>query len=67
MSELKILEMIAESDSSWEDAVQQALVQAKTVVSNIQSIYVKEFLAVVKNDEIVNFKVNAKLTFLADE
>jgi hypothetical protein len=59
-----ILELLARSDQSWEDAVKVALNQASKTVSNIQTIYVKEFLAVVKDDEIADFQISAKVTFL---
>jgi flavin-binding protein dodecin len=61
---IKVLELLARSDTSWEDAVQVALKQASETVSNIQTIYVKEFLAVVEDEEIVDYQINAKVTFL---
>jgi flavin-binding protein dodecin len=63
---IKILELLARSESSWEDAVRVALEQASETVSNIQTIYVKEFLAVVEEDEIVDFQISAKVTFLEE-
>lgn len=65
MSELKFLHLIGESDESWEHAVQAAVKEAAQAVQNIQTVYIKEFLAVVEGDEIVNYKVNAKITFQA--
>lgn len=63
MTEVKFLHLIGESNKSWEHAVQQAVKEAAETVQNIQTVYVKEFLAVVEKDAIVNYKVNAKITF----
>jgi flavin-binding protein dodecin len=63
---VKILELLARSDESWEDAAKVALKKASETVSNIQTIYIKEFLAVVENGEIVDYQINAKITFLEE-
>ncbi|MGD8403492.1 MAG: dodecin family protein [Anaerolineales bacterium] len=63
MAIVKVIEVLAESDKSWEDATQQALNEASKSVRNIKSIYVKEFQATVENDNITNYRVNAKVSF----
>jgi flavin-binding protein dodecin len=63
---VKILELLARSDESWEEATKVALRKASETVSNIQTIYIKEFLAVVENGEIVDYQINAKVTFLEE-
>ncbi len=64
MSEVKILHLVGQSTESWEAAVQNVLREASTMVENIETIYIKEFLAVVQDAKIANFHVNAKITFL---
>lgn len=64
MAVVKVIEVMAQSEQSWEDAVQQALDEASKSVRNIQSIYVKEFQAVVEDDEIAQYRVNTKISFL---
>ena len=66
MSDVKILHLVGESPESWEDAVQQVLKEASTIVENIQTIYIKEFLAVVEDGEIVDYQISAKITFLEE-
>jgi len=66
MSAAKVIEILAKSPESWEDAAQQAVKDTARTVQNIQSVYVKEFEAKVENNEIVEYKVNAKITFLVD-
>lgn len=65
MTDVSILHLVGQSSDSWEDAVRQALREATQKVDNIQTIYVKEMLAEVENNEITNFNVHAKITFLA--
>lgn len=63
---LKVIEILAESPNSWEDAAAQAIVKANETVHGIKSIYIKEFEAQVDNDKIVNYRINAKVAFLLD-
>ena len=60
---VKVIEVLAQSERSWEDAAQNALGEAKKTLRNIRSIYVKELEAKVENDEIVEFRINAKISF----
>jgi flavin-binding protein dodecin len=66
MAVLKVIELLAQSDKSWEDAVKVALVEASKTVRNIKSIYVKEFQAIVEADQITFYRVNVKVSFTVD-
>ena len=66
MAIVKVIEVLAESSTSWENAAQVALDEASKTVRNIRSIYVKEFQAIVKDDEIDKFRINAKVSFIVD-
>ena len=66
MGVAKVIEILAQSDESWEDAAKQALKEASKTIRNIQSIYIKDFQAIVEDDEITTYRVNAKITFLVD-
>jgi flavin-binding protein dodecin len=63
---LKVIEVLAESDKSWEDAAKNAVKQASKSVRNIKSIYIENFEATVNNGSIEKYRINAKLTFLLD-
>ena len=67
MAVVKVIEILAESTQSWEDAARQAVAEASKSVRNISSIYVKEFQATVENNQVKNFRVNAKISFLIEE
>ena len=64
MALLDVIEVLAQSDKSWEDAAQNAIQTASQTVRGIQSIYIKEFQAVVENDKITQYRIAAKITFV---
>ncbi len=66
MSMLKVIEVLAESEKSWEDATQNAISQASKTVRNIKSVYVENFEATVENGHLVKYRINAKISFLLD-
>ena len=63
MAVLKVIEVLANSDDSWEDATKNALDQASKSVKNIRSVYINEQSATVKDGKIDNYRVNVKITF----
>lgn len=67
MSVVKVIEVIAASEKSFDDAVKNALNEASQSVKNITSIYVKEMKAEVKDNNIVSYGVNAKVSFVVDK
>ena len=67
MAIVKVIEVLAQSNKGWEDAAQEALREASTSIRNIQNIYVKELQAIVENNQIVNYRLNAKISFIKEE
>ncbi|MFD2542516.1 dodecin family protein [Lacinutrix gracilariae] len=63
MSIMKVIEVMSNSDKSWEDATKKAIKHASKSVKNIKSVFVQSQSAVVKDDEVTEFRVNLKLTF----
>ncbi len=63
MTILKVIEVLTESNKSWEDAAQEAVREAAKTVENIRSIYINDFQAVVENQKIIKYRVNAKISF----
>ena len=66
MAIVKVIEVIATSEKSFDDATRNALEEASKTVKNIKSIYIKEMTAKVNNNNIVSFGVNAKISFEVD-
>jgi dodecin len=64
---VKVIEVIAASDKSFDDAVRVAVAQASKTVKNIQSVNIKNMNAKVENNQIVSYAVNAKISFLLEE
>jgi dodecin len=60
---IKVIEVLAQSPKSWEDAVHVALNEASKTIKDIKSIYVKEMQATVENGKISQYRVNAKISF----
>lgn len=63
MALVKVVEVLAQSPNGWEEAAQSAVDLASKSVRNIKSIYIKECEAVVENNKITQYRVNAKITF----
>ena len=63
---LKVIEVLAESDKSWEDAASQAVTRATTRDHGIKSIYIKDMNAQVENNKITKYRVNANISFKLD-
>jgi len=63
MAILKVIEILAQSEKSWEDAAQVAVNQAFKSVRHIRSVYVQDFEATTDNGRIVAYRVNAKISF----
>jgi len=63
MGVLKVIELLSNSEKSWEDATKKAVKHTSKSVKNIKSVYVQDQSAIVKDDEVTEFRVNLKLTF----
>jgi dodecin len=67
MAVVKVIELLAESEQSWEDAARQAVAEAAKTVRGMRSVYVSEFQATIENDQVKAFRINAKISFLVDK
>ncbi|MFN2420682.1 MAG: dodecin family protein [Gemmatimonadota bacterium] len=67
MSIHKVIEVISQSDKSWEDAAQRAVVDAARTLKGIKTIYIKDIQGIVEGDRIVRYRVNAQITFEVGE
>ena len=63
---LKVIEVLAESNKSWEDAAANAVTRASKTLNGIKSIYIENFEAKVENNKIVKYRINAKISFMLD-
>jgi flavin-binding protein dodecin len=63
MAVLKVIELMASSEKGWEDAAQTAVKVAAKTVRGIRSAYVKDMSVVVRDNNIVEYRVNVKVSF----
>ena len=63
MTVLKSIEILADSEKSWEDAAGRALAQAAGSVNHIQSVWIKDQSCSVKDGKIDAYRVTTKITF----
>lgn len=63
MAVLKVIEVLAESEDSWEEAARTAVTRASKTVRDIRSIYIKDMEAKVEKGRISLYRINAKITF----
>jgi flavin-binding protein dodecin len=59
----KVIEVLSQSDESWEDAAQLAVKTRRKQVKGIKSIYISHLQGDVEKGKIVRYRVNAKITF----
>lgn len=66
MSVAKIIEINAESEKSFEDAIDKGIKQASTTVHGIKGAWVKGQQVLVTGDQITMYRVDLKVTFVLD-
>jgi dodecin len=60
---VKVIEVLAQSPKSWEDAATVAVTHAAKTLHNIKSVYIEHFEAKVEGRKITEYRVNAKISF----
>ncbi len=63
MAILKVIEILANSEVSWEDATRKAVAKASSSVNNIKSAFVQSQSVSVDGGNVSEFRVNLKITF----
>lgn len=63
MNVVKVVELVADSPSSWQEAVEGAVSRAAETIDNISGIEVKNLTASVKDGKVVEYKADLHLAF----
>ncbi len=63
MSVVKVLELVGESKTSWEDAAKNAVFEAARTVHGITGVEVYNWTANVEGGQVVEYKANVKVAF----
>lgn len=66
MSVAKVIEISAESEKSFEDAINQGIARACDTIEHVEGAWVKEQKAVIKDGRIQGYRVDLKVTFVLD-
>jgi hypothetical protein len=64
---VKVIEVIASSDNSFDDAIQNAVSEVSKTIKNIDSVYVKDFKVHVKDQKVTSYGVICKVSFRVEE
>jgi dodecin len=64
---VKVIEVISSSTKSIDDAVHNAVAECAKTIRNIDSVYVKDIKAHVKDNKISSFGVICNVSFRLDE
>ncbi len=67
MAIVKVLEVIASSPNSFDDAVQNCVTEVSKTIRNIDSVYVKDMKAHVKDGRISSYGVVCKVSFRVED
>jgi|WetSurMetagenome_2_1015567.scaffolds.fasta_scaffold435031_1 dodecin len=62
----KVVELIGSSPKSWEEATANAVEAAARSIRNIRGVDVKRFTAKVKDNTIVEYRVDVKIAFIVE-
>lgn len=66
MSLAKVIEVIGEGNTI-ENAVNDTIKRASKTVHSIKSIYLDNIQAIVENNSVARYRINAKITFVMDD
>jgi flavin-binding protein dodecin len=64
---VKVIEVIAQSTKGFNDAARQAVAEAGKTLHGIKSIWIHNLKGVVENGKIVEYRANAKISFVLDD
>jgi len=63
---VKILELVGESKNSWQEAVENAVMDASKTVRNVSGVEVLNTTANIKDGKIMEYKANVAIAFKVD-
>lgn len=67
MAIMKVIEIMADSNKSWEDATRRGVRKASKSLKNVRSAFVQSHSVTVKDGEVDRYRVNLKITFEVDD
>lgn len=63
---VKIVELVGVSSTSWQDAVENAVKEASKTIRNISGVHLKSCTGKIKDNKIVEYRANVKVSFIVE-
>lgn len=67
MAAIKVIKVMGTSESSWEDAAEEAFRKASETIDDARGIEVESWTATVEDDEITQYKATVEIAFPVHE
>ena len=67
MSVARITELSATSQTSFEDAIQQAISRATSTLRGVEGAWIKDQNVLIEDGNITGYKVNLAVTFVLED
>jgi len=67
MTVARTTELSAVSESSFQDAIEQAIARATKTLRNVKGAWIKDQLVEVENNRIARYKVHLMVTFVLED
>lgn len=67
MSIAKVTEISASSTKSFEDAIRQGIERSAKTVRNMRKVWINEQNVIIRDDKVVEWHVNMRITFVLDD
>ena len=67
MSVARVTELSAISETSFDDAIDQAVARATKTLRGVEGAWVKDKNVMIEDGNIVGYKVNVEVTFVLEE
>jgi flavin-binding protein dodecin len=66
MAIAKVVEVNSSSSKSFEDAIQTGIAKVTETVKNVQGAWINEQKVVIRDNQITEYRVNLKISFLVE-
>jgi flavin-binding protein dodecin len=67
MSVARVTELSATSQTSFEDAINEAVARATKTLRGVEGCWVKDMNVLIEDGNIVGYKANVEITFVLEE
>jgi flavin-binding protein dodecin len=63
MSAVKVIKILGTSEESWEDAAEEAVLEANETIDGIRGVEVESWTAKVEDDQVVEYRATVEIAF----